>query len=171
MNGSPDTIAGLNNIPVLAKNGSTTYLSEVARVRDGFSPQTNIVRQNGHRGVLLSILKNGGASTLDIVNNLRSLLPTAMQSLPQDLKIVQLFDQSLFVKAAISGVIHEALIAACLTAAMICFSSATGASHLHHRCVDPLVDLGFDPDAVRVGRDHQYHDTRRTGAGGRHPGR
>ncbi|MBV8665960.1 MAG: efflux RND transporter permease subunit, partial [Burkholderiaceae bacterium] len=67
LNGSPDTIAGLNSIPVLAKNGTTTYLSEVARVRDGFSPQTNIVRQNGQRGVLLSILKNGGASTLDIV--------------------------------------------------------------------------------------------------------
>ncbi|MBV8665389.1 MAG: efflux RND transporter permease subunit, partial [Burkholderiaceae bacterium] len=93
--------------------------SEVARVRDGFSPQTNIVRQNGHRGVLLSVLKNGGASTLDIVNNLRAILPTAMQSLPADLKIVPLFDQSLFVKAAISGVIREALIAACLTAAMI----------------------------------------------------
>src|SRR5450830_1004370 len=119
MNGSPDTIAGLNNIPVLTKNGSTTYLSEVARVRDGFSPQTNIVRQNGERGVLLSILKNGGSSTLDIVNNLKGLLPTAMQSLPQDLKITPLFDQSLFVKAAISGVVREAIIAAGLTAAMI----------------------------------------------------
>jgi multidrug efflux pump subunit AcrB len=119
MNGSPDTIDGLNNLPVLAKNGTTTYLSEVARVRDGFSPQTNIVRQNGERGVLLSVLKNGGSSTLDIVSSLRALLPVALQSLPKDLKITQLFDQSLFVKAAISGVIHEALIAACLTAAMI----------------------------------------------------
>ena len=119
MNGSPDTIAGLNNIPVLAKNGTTTYLSEVARVRDGFSPQTNIVRQNGHRGVLVSVLKNGGSSTLDIVSTLRALLPTAMESLPKDLKIIPLFDQSLFVKAAISGVVREALIAACLTAAMI----------------------------------------------------
>jgi len=119
MNGSPDTIAGLNNIPVLAKNGTTTYLSEVARVRDGFSPQTNIVRQNGQRGVLVSVLKNGGSSTLDIVSTLRSILPTALESLPKDLKITPLFDQSLFVKAAISGVIREALIAACLTAAMI----------------------------------------------------
>jgi len=119
MNGSPDTIAGLNNIPVLAKNGSTTYLSEVARVRDGFSPQTNIVRQNGQRGVLISVLKNGGSSTLDIVNNLRKLLPSVAQTLPEDLKIEPLFDQSLFVKAAISGVIREAIIAACLTAAMI----------------------------------------------------
>ena len=119
MNGSPDTIAGLNNIPVLNKNGTTTYLSEVARVRDGFSPQTNIVRQNGERGVLLSVLKNGGSSTLDIVNTLHSILPNAMQALPKELKITPLFDQSVFVKAAISGVIHEALIAAVLTAAMI----------------------------------------------------
>ncbi|MFZ6647985.1 efflux RND transporter permease subunit [Undibacterium sp. TJN25] len=119
MNGSPDTIAGLNNIPVLNKNGTMTYLSEVARVRDGFSPQTNIVRQNGERGVLLSVLKNGGSSTLDIVNTLRGLLPAAMQTLPKELKIEPLFDQSVFVKAAITGVIHEALIAALLTAAMI----------------------------------------------------
>ena len=119
MNGSPDTIAGLNNIPVVAKNGSTTYLSEVARVRDGFSPQTNIVRQDGQRGALLSVLKNGGSSTLDIVNTLKGMLPAVAQGLPKDLKISTLFDQSVFVKAAISGVIHEALIAACLTAAMI----------------------------------------------------
>ncbi|HEY8027497.1 MAG TPA: efflux RND transporter permease subunit [Burkholderiaceae bacterium] len=119
MNGSPDTIAGLNNIPVLSKNGATTYLSEVARVRDGFSPQTNIVRKDGRRGALLSILKNGGSSTLDIVSNLRSLLPVAAQTLPKDLQIEPLFDQSVFVKAAISGVVREALIAACLTAAMI----------------------------------------------------
>ena len=119
MNASPDTIAGLNQIPVLSKNGSITYLSEVARVRDGFSPQTNIVRQNGERGVLLSVLKNGGSSTLDIVNTLKGLLPKAMQSLPAELKITPLFDQSLFVKAAISGVVREAIIAAALTAAMI----------------------------------------------------
>ena len=119
MNGSPDTIEGLNQIPVLNKNGSTTYLYEVARVRDGFSPQTNIVRQNGERGVLVSVLKNGGSSTLDIVNTLKALLPKAAQSLPADLKITPLFDQSLFVKAAISGVVREALIAAALTAAMI----------------------------------------------------
>ncbi len=119
MNGSPDTIAGLNDLPVLSKNGATTYLSEVARVRDGFSPQTNIVRQDGRRGALLSVLKNGGSSTLDIVSNLRALLPQAASTLPKDLKIEPLFDQSVFVKAAISGVVREALIAACLTAAMI----------------------------------------------------
>ena len=119
MNGSPETIAGLNDLPVLSKNGATTYLSEVARVRDGFSPQTNIVRQDGRRGALISVLKNGGSSTLDIVNNLRALLPQAATTLPKDLQIEPLFDQSVFVKAAISGVVREALIAALLTAAMI----------------------------------------------------
>lgn len=119
MNGSTDTVAELNDIPVISKNGAVTYLSEVARVRDGFSPQTNIVRQNGQRGVLLSILKNGNASTLEVVNELRALLPTALQSLPKELIVQPLFDQSIFVSAAITGVIHEALIAACLTALMM----------------------------------------------------
>ncbi|MEP6885289.1 MAG: efflux RND transporter permease subunit [Gammaproteobacteria bacterium] len=118
-NGSPDTIAGLNMIPVVTRNGATTYLSEVAHVRDGFSPQTNIVRQNGDRGVLVSIIKNGGSSTLDIVSTLLAQLPLVEQILPKDLKITPLFDQSGFVRAAISGVVREALIAACLTAALI----------------------------------------------------
>ncbi|WP_244817087.1 efflux RND transporter permease subunit [Caballeronia sp. Lep1P3] len=119
MNGSPTTVAGLNDIPVRTVNGATTYLREVAHVRDGFSPQTNIVRQDGRRGVLISVLKNGNASTLSIVNTLQGLLPQARASLPQDLKITALFDQSVFVKAAVQGVVREALIAAALTAAMI----------------------------------------------------
>jgi multidrug efflux pump subunit AcrB len=119
LNGSPDTIAGLNHIPVVTKNGATTYLSEVAHVRDGFSPQTNIVRQNGERGVLMPIIKNGGSSTLDIISNLRAVLPVAAQILPKDIVITPLFDQSGFVKAAITGVVREAVIAACLTAMLI----------------------------------------------------
>jgi multidrug efflux pump subunit AcrB len=119
-NGAPEAIAELNSIPVSTKDGSTTYLSEVAHVRDGFSPQTNVVRQDGHRGVLQPILKNGaGASTLDIVSHLRSMLPQIAASLPKELRITPLFDQSVFVKAAISGVIREAVIAAGLTALMI----------------------------------------------------
>jgi multidrug efflux pump subunit AcrB len=118
-NGSPDTIAELNHIPVITSRGATTYLSEVAHVRDGFSPQTNIVRQNGERGVLVSIIKNGGSSTLDIVSGLLAELPIVAQTLPKDLKITPLFDQSGFVRAAISGVVREAVIAACLTAALI----------------------------------------------------
>lgn len=119
MNGSPDAINGLNDLPVRTVNGATTYIRDVAYVRDGFSPQTNVVRQDGARGVLLSVIKNGGASTLDIVSNLRDLLPRAATTLPEDIKITPLFDQSLFVKAAIKGVISEALIAALLTAAMV----------------------------------------------------
>ncbi len=119
MNGSPEAIAGLNDLPVRTANGATIYLRDVAFVRDGFSPQTNIVRQDGVRGVLLSVLKNGGASTLDIVSNLRGLLPAAAQTMPNDIKITPLFDQSIFVKAAVQGVVAEAILAAALTAAMV----------------------------------------------------
>ncbi len=119
MNGSPDVIAGLNELPVRTSGGATTTIGDVANVRDGYSPQTNIVRQDGTRGVLLSVLKNGGASTLDIVANLRAILPRVASVLPQDIKITPLFDQSVFVKAAIKGVVFEALLAAALTAAMV----------------------------------------------------
>ena len=119
MNGSPDAIAGLGDLPVRTTGSATTYLRDVAQVRDGFSPQTNIVRQDGARGVLLSVLKNGGASTLDIVANLRALLPRVAPVLPPDVKVTPLFDQSVFVKAAVTGVVLEALIAAALTAVMV----------------------------------------------------
>lgn len=119
MNGSPDAIGGLNDLPVRTANGATIYLRDVAQVRDGFSPQTNIVRRDGERGVLLSILKNGGASTLDIVSNLLEMLPRATQILPADIKVTPLFDQSVFVKAAVAGVVIEAFIAAGLTALMV----------------------------------------------------
>ena len=143
-NSSPDTIAGLNNIPVVTRNGATTYLSEVAHVRDGFSPQTNIVRQNGERGVLVSIIKNGGSSTLDIVSSLLAQLPVVEQILPKDLKITPLFDQSGFVRAAISGVVREALIAACAHGRADPGVSRQLAQHLHHRRVDSAVDIDLD---------------------------
>src|SRR3954467_8737730 len=119
LDASPDAISGLNDLPVRTANGITTYMRDVAYVRDGFQPQTNIVRRDGERGVLLSVLKNGGASTLDIVANLRRLLPAVTQILPQDLKVTPLFDQSVFVKAAIHGVVMEALIAAGLIALLV----------------------------------------------------
>ena len=119
MNGSPDVLNGLGELPVRTTGNATTYLRDVAQVRDGFSPQTNIVRQDGARGVLLSVLKNGGASTLDIVANLKAMLPRVAPVLPPDVKTTLLFDQSLFVKAAVKGVVVEALIAAALTAAMV----------------------------------------------------
>ena len=119
MNGSPEAIAGLNDLPVRTSGGTTTYLRDVAYVRDGFVPQTNIVRKDGARGVLLSVLKNGGASTLDIVDNLKAMLPRVEALLPADIKVTPLFDQSVFVKAAIEGVVVEALIAAGLTAVLV----------------------------------------------------
>jgi CzcA family heavy metal efflux pump len=118
MNGSPQTIAELNDLPVKTTNSSTLYLRDVAHVRDGFIPQTNIVRQDGERGVLMSIFKLGG-STLTVVNAVKAMVPLAAQQLPPELKIKALFDQSLFVRASIQGVVREGLIAASLTAVMI----------------------------------------------------
>ena len=119
LNSSPSTIAGLNNIPIRTVNGATVFLRDVAHVRDGFSPQTNIVRQNGQRGLLMSVYKNGGASTIDVVNDLKAKLPTLIPLLPKNVEVSLLADQSVFVKTAVTGVIHEALIAAALTAIML----------------------------------------------------
>jgi multidrug efflux pump subunit AcrB len=119
VNGSPTTVEGLNNLPVRTLNGAVTYLREVAHVRDGFSPQTNVVRLDGVRGVLQSVLKTGSASTLAIVDNLRTTLARATKLLPPDITVRALFDQSVYVRAAISGVLREALVAAGLTAALI----------------------------------------------------
>ncbi len=119
MNGTPQTIAELNDLPVKTVNGSTLYMRDVAHIRDGFSPQTNIVRANGNRGALMSIYKNGNASTLQIVSGVKNIVQQAAQALPPALKITSLFDQSLFVRASIEGVLREGLIAAALTAVMI----------------------------------------------------
>jgi CzcA family heavy metal efflux pump len=119
MNGTPQTIAQLNDLPVKTTNGSTLYMRDVAHIRDGFSPQTNIVRQDGNRGALMSIYKNGNASTLEIVSGIKNIVTLAAQSLPPELKVTALFDQSLFVRASIWGVVREAAIAALLTAVMI----------------------------------------------------
>ncbi|MFZ0815564.1 MAG: efflux RND transporter permease subunit [Candidatus Sulfotelmatobacter sp.] len=119
MNGTPQTIAELNDLPVKTTNGSTLYMRDVAHIRNAFAPQTNIVRQDGNRGVLMSIYKNGNASTLQIVSAVKDIVGLASQSLPPELTIKSLFDQSLFVRASIEGVLREGLIAAALTAAMI----------------------------------------------------
>ena len=119
LNASPETVQELNDLPVKAAGNSTIYVHDVAHVRDGFSPQTNIVRRNGQRSALLSILKIGDTSTLDIVKEVRDMLPKISATLPPALKIDAIADQSVFVRAAISGVIREAVIAACLTAIMI----------------------------------------------------
>ncbi|HXP40606.1 MAG TPA: efflux RND transporter permease subunit [Candidatus Acidoferrales bacterium] len=119
MNGTPETIPELNDLPVKTANGSTLYMRDVAHIRDGFSPQTNIVRQDGSRGALMSIYKNGNASTLQIVAGIKNIVQQAAQALPPELKVTALFDQSLFVRASIYGVLREGLIAAALTAVMI----------------------------------------------------
>src|ERR1700737_2925202 len=119
MNGSPTTIAELNNLPIKAVGGTTIYIRDVANVRDGFPQQTNIVRVDGRRSTLMTIQKIGNASTLDIITAIKHLLPAVKATLPQDLQIRPLGDQSVFVRGAISGVLREALIAACLTAIMI----------------------------------------------------
>jgi CzcA family heavy metal efflux pump len=119
MNGNPQTIAELNDLPVKTVNGSTIYMRDVAHIRDGFSPQTNIVRMDGVRGALMSMLKVGSASTITIVEGVKRMVQLASQSLPPEMKITPLFDQSLFVRASIRGVVLEALSAALLTAAMI----------------------------------------------------
>jgi CzcA family heavy metal efflux pump len=119
LNSSPELVEALNRLPVRQSNGATITVGDVAQVRDGFEVQTNIVRENGKRSVLLTVLKNGNASTLDVVRKLKAELPRVMSTLPESLKIRTLFDQSVFVEASLHGVLIEATIAAVLTGLMI----------------------------------------------------
>ena len=138
MNSSPSTVEGLNNLPIRTINGATVYVKDVAQVRDGYQVQTNIVRTNGTRAALLTVLKNGKSSTLDIVKDVKAQLPQIMAGLPSALKINQLFDQSLFVRAAISGVLREAAIAAALTGLMILLFLGSWRSTVIVCCSIPL---------------------------------
>jgi multidrug efflux pump subunit AcrB len=119
LNSSPAQVAELNDLPIRVVNGSTVYIRDVAHVHDGFQFQTNIVHVDGHRSAVLSVFKTGKASTLDIVSRLRQELPRIEAGLPSALKVNPTADQSVFVRGAITGVLHEATIAALLTAAMI----------------------------------------------------
>jgi multidrug efflux pump subunit AcrB len=119
INASPQTVEELNQLPVKTVGSTTIYIRDVAFVRDGFPPQTNIVRVNGQRASLLTVLKTGNASTLDIIAGLKQMLPRIQGGLPPELQIHPLADQSIFVRASINGVVREALIAACLTGLMI----------------------------------------------------
>src|SRR5579883_3313885 len=119
LNNSPRVPEAFNNLPVKTVNGTTIYLRDVAQVRDGAAVQTNIVRHDGRRGALLTVLKNGDVSTIDIVGKIKAALPRILSSFPPSFHVTTLFDQSVFVKAAISGVIKEAVAAAGLTALMI----------------------------------------------------
>jgi CzcA family heavy metal efflux pump len=118
-NSAPETIPELNNLPIKTVNGTTVYIRDVANVRDGFPPQTNIVRVDGQRASLMTIQKTGDASTLDIISGVRERLPQIAAQLPPALQIRPIADQSIFVRAAVGGVAREAVIAGCLTAIMI----------------------------------------------------
>jgi multidrug efflux pump subunit AcrB len=119
LNSSPRVLDALNDLPIKQVNGAMIYIKDVANVRDGFAVQTNIVLQNGQRSALLTVLKSANASTLDIIKRVKAALPHIEATLPASLKITQLFDQSIFVRASINGVLREGVIAACLTALMI----------------------------------------------------
>ncbi|MEH2163345.1 MAG: efflux RND transporter permease subunit [Nostoc sp.] len=119
INNSPDVVTALNDLPIKQVNGTVIYIRNVAQVRDGFGVQSNIVRQNGRRSSLLSILKSGNASTIDVIERVKKALPRIQATLPPELNLAFLFDQSVFVKASVQGVLKEGLIAGCLTALMI----------------------------------------------------
>jgi multidrug efflux pump subunit AcrB len=119
VNANPRTVAELNDLPIVNRNGNVVYVRDVAHVRDGYPPQTNIVRRDGRRGVLMSVLKTGSASTLDIIRNIKQRLPRIREQLPPGFNVDLVGDQSIFVRAAIDGVVREAVIAAALTGLMI----------------------------------------------------
>src|ERR1700728_530259 len=129
-NASPRSVKELNDLPIKVVSNAVIYLRDVATVSDGYAPQTNIVRQDGRRGVLMSVLKAGTASTIDVVKGIRETLVRAAQTLPPNLNITALSDQSVFVKSAISGVVREAVLATVLTAAMILLFLGTWRSTL-----------------------------------------
>ena len=170
LNSSPDVIEAFNDIPIQTVNGIPVYVKNVAHVRDGYAVQTNIVRRDGRRAVLMTILKGEGASTLDVVNRVQAALPGIQAQLPPELKMEILFDQSVFVRAAVEGVLKEGAIAAGLTALMILLFLGSWRSTLIVATSIPLSILVVDHRPVGAGPDAQHDDARRAGAGGRHPG-
>jgi multidrug efflux pump subunit AcrB len=119
LNASTPTLDELNDLPIKMENGATIYVHDVAHVRDGFAPQQNVVHMNGVRGALLTILKSGSASTLDVVQGVKNILPSVLKTLPPEMHIQEFADQSLFVRAAVNGVVKEGVVAGALTALMI----------------------------------------------------
>lgn len=119
LNGSPKVLESLNTLPLKVVNKSTILLSDVAQVRDGFQPQQNIVRKDGGRGVLVTVMKSGSSSTMEVVSGVKAELPKVIAGLPKEIEVKEFVDESVFVKAAVDGVVHEGVIAAVLTAIMI----------------------------------------------------
>ena len=156
MNANPATVAELNNLPIKVSGPATIYMRDVAQVSDGFSPQTNIVRHNGRRSALVTVLKAGNASTIDVVNGVRKILPRVASTLPSQLRMEPLADQSIFVRAAVSGVVREAVIAACLTGLMILLflgswrSTLIIAVSIPLSILSSLIVLGFLHETVNI---------------------
>ncbi len=169
-NSSPATIDALNDLPVHANNGAIVYMRDIAQVRDGYAVQTNIVRQNGNRSSFLTVLKNGKASTLDIVNSIIKAMPRVKADLPPALKITPLFDQSIFVRASINEVLREASIAAVLTAFDDSALSGKLAQHPDRLHLHSAFHSDLHLHHGRAGRNHQCHDSGRAGSGGRNTG-
>src|SRR5271154_6719096 len=155
-NGTPRTVDQIAGLPIKQAPGTTTYLRDLASVSDGFQVQTNIVRQDSHRGVLVTVLKSGNASTLDVVKGIRRLLPRVASIAPSNLRMVPLADQSIFVRAAVSGVIREAVIAAALTGLMILLFLGSWRSTLIIAISIPLsiltsvIVLGFLGETINI---------------------
>ena len=164
LNNAPSAIADLADLPIKSVNGAMVYIRDVAHVRDGNPPQTNIVHVDGSRSVLMQILKNGSVSTLAIIDGIKQKLTEIKDILPPNLKIAQIGDQSIFIKAAVNGVIREGVIAASLTALMILHFSRQLALDADYRHLHSAVGARFDRHAVGARRKPQHHDAGRTGA-------
>ena len=168
---APVMLDKINDLPIKRINGTVIYVRDVAFVHDGSPPQTNMVRVNGARAVLMTILKAGSASTLSVIAGIKALLPRVEQSLPSGFSLHAVGDQSVFVKAAIFGVLREAVIAAALVGVMILLFLGSWRSTIIIIISHPAVDPVLDDRAVDARPDHQRHDARRSGARRRHVGR
>ncbi len=171
LNSSPDTVREIAALPVKSGNGATVTIGDVAQVRDGYAPQTSMVRANGRRGILMTLLKSAGASTLDIVRRVRATIPSLLATLPAEYKMDLLFDQSLFVRAAIEGVVKEGAIAAGLTALMILLFLGSWRSTLIVVTSIPLSILVSLICLAALGQTHQSDDAGWAVARRRHFGR
>ncbi len=168
VNATAPSIDALNRIPIKKVGGATVFLSDVAHVRDGWAVQQNIVRAEGKRSVLLTIIKNGNASTLDVVNRVKAALPEIKKAAPPGMNIELLFDQSVFVQNAINSVLHEGAIAAAPDRPDDPDLSRLLALDRRRHGVDPAVDPDLDRGALGAWPDHQHHDPRRPRARRRH---
>ncbi len=171
MNNSPDVIAKMNDFPVKTINGRQVFLRDVAHVHDGFQTQTNLVTQNGAPGALLTIRKTGAVSTLAVVGGVRDYLPELQKQLPKGVSVTPLFDQSVFVRASLQGVVREGAIAAGLTALMILLFLGNWRLTLIVMLSIPTSILVALVVMYFMGQTLEHHDAWRIRAGGGNPGR